>query len=134
MRTVSIEALAAQRFDVAIVICGYETRAAYLRKTIAINADELLVLDYRCDAMLSYDENKEFYESLSNRRFIDIDDSLGEALSAALKNGAAGIDAEARLSILIDISSCSRSVMAKLLLAIAETLPGRAEVTCAYAL
>ncbi|UIJ47134.1 hypothetical protein LZK98_09405 [Sphingomonas cannabina] len=134
MRTVSIEAIAAQRFDLAILTCGYETRAAYLRKSIALDAAELVVLDYRCDTILSYDENKAFYESLSNRRFIDIDDSLSEKLSTALSKAAAGIDAGNRLRILIDISSCSRSVMAKLLLAIAETLPGSVELTCAYAL
>ena len=134
MRTVSVEAVAAQRFDLAIVTCGYETRAAYLRMNIALDAAELLVLDYRCDAMLSYDANKGYYASLSNRRFIDIDDSLSETLKTALAKAAAEIDADARLRILIDISSCSRSVMAKLLLAISETLTGRAELTCAYAL
>lgn len=134
MKTVSIETVAAQRFDLAIVTCGYETRAAYLRKTIALDAAELLVLDYRCDAMLSYDANKAFYESLSNRSFIDIDDSFIEALTAVLASAASRIDTDARLRILIDISSCSRSVMAKLLLAIAETLPGRTDLTCAYAL
>lgn len=134
MRTVSVEAVATQRFDLAIVTCGYETRAAYLLTHIALDAAELLVLDYRCDAMLSYDANKGYYASLSNPRFIDIDDSLSEMLKSALAKAAAEIDADAHLSILIDISSCSRSVMAKLLLAIAETLPGRTELTCAYAL
>lgn len=134
MRTVSVEALAAQVFDLAIVTCGYETRAAYLCANIPFDAAQLLVLDYRCDALLSYDANKAYYASLSNCRFIDIDDSLSETLRAALAGAAAEIDADARLRILIDISSCSRSVMAKLLLAIAETLPGRAEFTCAYAL
>lgn len=134
MKTITVEAVAAQRFDLAIVTCGYETRAAYLRMNIAFDAAALLVLDYRCDAMLSYDANKAYYTGLSNSQFIDIDDSLSGTLRTALIKAAAEIDADVRLRIFMDISSCSRSVMAKLLLAIAETLPGRAELICAYAL
>lgn len=134
MRTVSLETVAAEEFDLAIVTCGYETRATYLRKTIALNASELLVLDYRCNAILSYDANKAFYESLSSRRFIDIDDSLSKTLNTAIAGAASRVDTDARLRIFIDVSSCSRSVMAKLFLAVAESVPGRAELTCAYAL
>ena len=134
MNTLGVEEISAQPFNLAIATCGYETRASYLFKTVALEATRSLVLDYRCEGVLSYDVNKEYYDALSNRDFIDIDDGINTRLRTALLQAATQVEPGARLRILIDISSCSRSVMAKLLLAISDTLPGRTEIVCAYAL
>lgn len=135
MRTIRLGELAAHPFDIAIAICGYETRSSHLFKTAEFQATRTVVLDYHSDGMLSYDANKAFYEALDDRDFIDIDDQLAARLRETLTHIGTQMEPEDALPrILIDISSCSRSVMAKLLLSIAETLPARAEVTCAYAL
>lgn len=134
MKTVRPEDISAQPFDLAIATCGYETRASYLFKTIEFKATHALVLDYCCDGVLNYDVNKAFYGALKDRDFIDVDDQLSARLRDGLLQAAAQAEPHSRLRILIDISSCSRSLMAKLLLAICDTLQDRAEITCAYAL
>lgn len=134
MKTSSIEIATARRFDLAIATCGYETRATYLTKTFKLDTAQLLVLDYCCDGVLSYDVNKVFYECQSERSFVRINDQLNETLVEVLAAAAAKLDADARLRIFLDISSCSRSVMATLVLAIANTVEDRVDLTCAYAL
>ncbi len=134
MKTVRIDEIVEQSFELAIATCGYETRASYVFKALAFETTRKLVLDYCCDGVLSYDLNKAFYLGLKDRDIVNIDNQLSARLHEALLLAAKQADPDARVRILIDISSCSRSVMAELLLAIADALPGRAEITCAYAL
>lgn len=134
MKTLTLDEVAARRFHIAFETCGYETRATYLARTAPIDAAMHFVLDYNCEGQLSYDLNREFYRGQPHHRLVPIDDGLDSALEVALAEAAAELEDDAPLSVFIDISSCSRSVMAKLLLAIADSSCERTEITCAYAL
>ncbi|MER8828548.1 hypothetical protein NKH73_27100 [Mesorhizobium sp. M0938] len=134
MRTVLHGDIAGKHFHLAILTCGYETRASYIAQHFSIDADQHLVLDYRCPGLLSYNRNREFYEALPTAAFLQIDDDLSSNLMIALKATSARADPDVQIRVLIDISSCSRSVMAKIFLAISEVLPNRADISCAYAL
>ena len=134
MKTLTLEEVAERRFDIAFAVCGYETRAAYLARSATVQAANHIVLDYKCDGQLSYDANRAFYTTLPDHNFVPIDDRLDTSLASALAEASATLEDGVPLSIFIDISSCSRSVMAKLLLAIEDTNYERIEITCAYAL
>ncbi len=134
MKTIRPEELAGKHFDICIFVCGYETRASYVASKFEAEWETAVILDYECGGILQYDANRAFYEKFDNSSFLPISDDLIVQLAAYLENATLPNDPETRAQIFIDISSCSRSVMAKILLAVSETLRSRAQITCAYAL
>lgn len=106
--------LTSEKFDLAISICGYETRARFLTEGCGVSARSHLILDYESDGHLSYDLNKNFFKSLPSVEWMSISegnlvDKLKNHIDAILSRGEFE---NGDRSILFDISSCSRRVMA----------------------
>jgi len=121
-------------FDAVIVTCGYETRAQYLLTELVGSPSCIVALDYGCAGQLNYDANR---EEMMRRgaSFISIDS--GNFAGKACSTIAASMDSEKPASerhILVDVSSCSRSVLAEMLLALAREFEGEGKIYCAYAL
>lgn len=134
MRTIQIDELLTQSFELAIATCGYETRSSYIFNTVTFQSNQTLVMDYLCTGVINYDINKSFYLGIENCNFIEIDERISIRIQDFLALVRNEFKDDATLRILIDISSCSRSIMAKLLIAISHVFSGRAEITCVYAL
>lgn len=128
------DAVATTAYDLRIMTCGYETRASFVAQRLTSDGDRTIVLDYECEGVFRYDDNKEYYLSLSNAELIPIDDKLTRSLTQRFMGLLQTQEPEMILKVLLDVSSCSRSVMAKVLLTIASVLGSRAEITCVYAL
>ena len=120
-------------YDLRIMTCGYETRASFVAKRHESGQDRTIVLDYESEGVFSYDDNKEYYLSLPNVELVAIHE-LSRALTDCLGELLNSQDPEVILKVLFDVSSCSRSVMAKVFLTLASVLGPRAEITCVYAL
>src|ERR1700741_1399439 len=92
-------------FDLRIFVCGYEERARYVAHRLQASGEITLVLDYECRRTLSYDDNKIAFSELGGA-FVPINGALQTSLQAHLQ----GLRSS-NVSVLFDVSSCSRSVM-----------------------
>lgn len=129
----TLEAIGDRQYDVAITTCGYELRASHVAKQIK-PVPAHFVLDYSCTGHHSYDKNRASYEKLAGAQFLDINDAklrehLAQRLQIAFENAG-----EQGLSILVDVSSCSRRVMAATFLALSDAAQTPCNLTIAYAL
>lgn len=126
------EALAAQ-YDVMFVTCGYEARATYLISGFSGEAQHIVVLDYHCDGIHSYDSNKVFLNTLSpswvDLRGPEMPDRICSSVNEIMSKLKDGDTAR----VFVDVSSCSRSVLANLLLCLASAKERRVLLTCGYA-
>ena len=135
----SQEALCAE-YDLMFVTCGYESRATHIWSRFTGRVDHVVVLDYGCEGVHSYNENKSLLEAQAFS-WIDLRGSeVALRVTASVKECMAKIagdasscsdDAPAR--VFVDVSSCSRSVLANLLLALAAPHDRRVLLTCGYA-
>ena len=122
-----------ETFDLWIATCGYETRASYIVQHHPPNSVERLVLDYNCPGILSYDANHAIYTQEAFT-FIAIDMDLEIALSKPIEEIRKQKSKGECIRVFFDVSSCSRSVMARVLLMLSKNMGACIEVTCAYAL
>jgi hypothetical protein len=126
------EALAAE-YDAVFVTCGYESRATHLISKFSGHAQHIVVLDYNCDGVHSYDSNK---EDLKNRASSWVDlrgPEMPDRVCLSVNERLSELEDGATARIFVDVSSCSRSVLANLLLALASTKERRVLLTCGYA-
>lgn len=127
------EVLAAD-YDLMFVTCGYEERASYLLTRYTGVTGHLVVLDYACAGIHSYDDNHTMMEQLASS-WIDLRSSeLPTQIATSVVAALATIEGDAAARVLVDVSSCSRSVLAHLLLALAQPRERRVILTCAYAI
>lgn len=121
-------------YDLMFVTCGYESRSTFLQTNFQGNAERLVVLDYGSAGMHSYDRNRELLKQASPVGWIDLKQPTPESeIAGWIDVATSDIDEDSRLRVLFDISSCSRSTMAKVLTALAMESKRDVELTCAYA-
>lgn len=125
---------AERSFDVRIFVCGYESRSRFVHEGLNGDSPRNLILDYECSGILSYDDNLRHFQKLDNCEFVPIDCNLGASIKSYIGNYISASDKPNDLHILFDISSCSRSVMATVFLAIHAISGGKFNVSCTYAL
>lgn len=122
------------RYSARIFVCGYEKRSQFVAKKHLAGSNRTLILDYNCSGIGHYDKNRKFFSEEPDAEFIVVDEALGVALTSWLDALVSSVDRDEDIDILLDVSSCSRSVMAIALLTFANVLADRGRVTCAYAL
>jgi len=123
-----------RNFDIAIWTCGYEQRARYICENQVVIAKSNLVFDYQSLDILDFNKNKSYFESIDNVSFytneLDLLNQIGPKLEA--------LDEESEsLKLFLDVSSCSRSVAAKILENLKLIASARAKnllITIGYAL
>jgi hypothetical protein len=136
----SAEALSAN-YDLMFVTCGYESRATHIWSRFTGRVEHLAVLDYGCDGVHSYDTNRLLLGSQVSS-WIDLDGpEVAERIAAnvsermaELANDASLCSDGAPVRVFVDVSSCSRSVLANLLLALAAPHDRRVLLTCGYSI
>jgi hypothetical protein len=129
----SEEALAAD-YDVMFVTCGYEARATFILSHFSGHVGHLSVMDYRCEGIHSYDANRVLIEPQASS-WLDVRaPELAKRIAALVHERLAELDQDQPARIFLDISSCSRSVLANLLLALAAPHGRRVILTCGYAI
>lgn len=134
MKQMNWEDARSAHFDLRIFTCGYETRASFVAKGLAGGGAYTIVLDYKCPGVLSYDENWAYFNEIDAVTIVPIDAFLGLAIQSALSQAMDKTDKADTVRVLFDVSSCSRSVMATVLLAIAQMNGPETSVDCVYAL
>lgn len=126
------EALVAE-YDVMYVTCGYESRAAYILSRYSGQAHHIAVLDYCCEGVHSYDSNKNYLSTRASS-WVDLrGPEMAARISASVRERMADLEDGATARVFVDVSSCSRSVLANLLLALAIAPGRRVIITCGYA-
>lgn len=126
------EALAA-KYDVMFVTCGYEARATYLLSRFSGQAQHIVALDYHCDGVHSYDSNKGVLDIRASS-WVDLrGPEMPDRISVSVRERMSELKDGETASVFVDVSSCSRSVLANLLLALASTKGRRILLTCGYA-
>ena len=120
-------------FDVVIVACGYEARSIHVVERYSGARSLLLAVDYGSFDLGSYNVNRSVLEREQDLQWLDaraaqFGDLVIERLTEALKLK----QSEEPLRVLFDISSCSRAVIAKILLAM-KAVTSEIRLTCAYA-
>ena len=126
----------AAAYDLVIATCGYEARARYLHSRFEGTATRFVVLDYGSVGVGSYDANREHFGRVAPAAWVDLrDPAFRTAIAGCVERALADADpdASACLRVLVDISSCSRSVLATLLLSLAHARARPLRLTCAYA-
>ncbi len=133
MNRESKEALAAH-YDMMFVTCGYESRATYILSHFSGDIGHLSVLDYRCEGVHSYDTNRALIEPLASS-WLDLrTPELAARIATLVHERMAELDDHEPARVFVDVSSCSRSVLANLLLALAAPHDRRILLTCGYAI
>ena len=128
------DAALAADYDLIFVTCGYEARASYLLSHFSGQAQHIAVLDYHCDGVHSYDTNKKLFMKQASS-WIDLrGPEMATRISASVNERIAELGDSGTASIFVDVSSCSRSVLANLLLALASIERWRVVLTCGYAI
>lgn len=128
------EEILAADYDLMFVTCGYEERASHILTRYSGTAGRLVVLDYACPGIHSYDNNRALLEQCASS-WIDLrSHDVATQITTNVMDGLTGIEGDAAARVLVDVSSCSRSVLANLLLALAEPRGRRVVLTCAYAI
>jgi hypothetical protein len=121
-------------YDLMFVTCGYEARSTFLYTEFQGDIKHLVVLDYGSAGIHSYDRNRELFEQASPVGWIDLKQSTQQSeIAGWIDVATSSIDQGAGLRVLFDISSCSRSTMAKVLTVLALKLKCDVQLTCAYA-
>ncbi|MBX3517809.1 MAG: hypothetical protein KF815_12795 [Rhodospirillales bacterium] len=122
-----------QCFHASIFTCGYERRARFLASQHT-SAGTIFVLDYESKGSFSYNDNREFYKK-ANGIFLSLakDEFIADLL-ALLEETGSNRDEGEKLAILFDVSSCSRRVIAQVMIGISERFGETADLTCVYAL
>ena len=127
------EALSAD-YDVMFLTCGYEARATYILSEFSGQVGHLAALDYRCEGVHSYDTNRALIEPLASS-WVDVTGpELAARIAASVNDRMAELDKDRLARVFVDVSSCSRSVLANLLLALAAPHGQRVLLTCGYAI
>ena len=122
-------------YDLMIVTCGYEARATFVHGQFAGRADRLTVLDYHCEGMNSYDVNRTRLRAAQGSIWIDlVNHGSAEVIAETIKQQLAGLETDAPARVFVDVSSCSRRVLANVFLALAAPHGRRVILTCAYAI
>jgi hypothetical protein len=121
-------------FDVRIFVCGYESRSRFVFEKLDGVSQGNLILDYQCSGTLNYDENMRRFQEFGNCKFVPVDGKLDAAIQTYIGDYIRNADRYDDLNILFDISSCSRSVMATVFLAISSISGVKFNVSCTYAL
>ncbi len=121
-------------YDLAIFVCGYETRSRHIAENKAGTFKNALILDYLSVGIHGYDINKFFYNNIRGAKFIDarspgIELELREKLKYFPEKEVGD-----PIRVLFDISSCSRTLMARILLEIHSNKGPRIDVSIAYSL
>jgi hypothetical protein len=136
----SAEALSAD-YDLMFVTCGYESRASHIWSRFTGRVQHLVILDYGCRGLHSYDLNKTLlvseHSSLIDLRSPEVATQISVHVAERMAELADGVSSSADTAparVFVDVSSCSRSVLANLLLALAAHHGRRVVLTCGYAI
>lgn len=98
------------RFDLFIGTLGYETRSSHLARHGLINANRKIALAFPEDDYAAYLSNRDVLKSAQFEILPKDSKPLPQLLATAMENQPA--DAERDFSILVDISSMSRPMLA----------------------
>lgn len=98
------------RFDLFIGTLGYETRSSHLARHDLINAKRKIALAFPEEDYAAYLSNRDFLNSTHFEILPKDSGTLPQLLATAIENHPAG--AERDFSILVDISSMSRPMLA----------------------
>lgn len=117
MNSMGIEVVGAgdlsEAYDLFIGTLGYESRSTYLAREQLFNAAQKIALAFPKENYASYLSNRDFLET-EGFRFVDNSAyAIGEWLGAELARCASNCDRS--LSLLVDISSMSRPMLAELI-------------------
>lgn len=121
-------------YDVMILACGYETRALYVLSQLERRPTTIVALDYDCQGVHSYDVNKKTLSESAAKFYPHDGPDFARILRAELDEVKRTLSELRPLTVLFDVSSCSRSVMAEVFLTLAAELFSDVELTCCYAL
>lgn len=120
--------------DLLVVVCGYESRATHVAEEMYNKAADTVILDYGQNSGLAYKKNYEKFACIENKSFLSLEsDHYVSELEAILLKHADLKPQDERVKVLFDISCTSRRLMAKVFLALNDTLRNRLDLTCTYA-
>lgn len=107
---------AAGDYDLLVCVLGYEPRSNRVARQYSGVAKQMFAYDFATPDLFAYAENEALLESLKVQSFHESADDFADRIRAHLEvSGADG-----RVSLCVDISSMSRSLLAALLLALHE--------------
>jgi len=92
--------------DVLIASCGFESRSIHATKELQGRFDQLLVYGYLDNQVLSFEQNRQYFEALTTVPFLADADAFASRLTADLEEL---LTLDGRLRIAVDISSMDRS-------------------------
>lgn len=120
-------------FDIRLFVCGYESRSPFVSQQHADNSGSTIVLDYECKNVIQYNINHDYFSSIIDAKFIGVNELMVATLKVKLAEIISKLK-DKEVTVLFDVSSCSRSVMARVLLVLNDVLVQPSKVTCVYAL
>jgi len=105
-----------ERYDLLLTQLGYESRAVHVTNHLDGRFDQLVAMDYVSPAVLSYVDNKTFFERLGN--IIDPAATGVRSLFEATLFQLASALGKEEIRLAIDISSCDRQRLSEIVLAL----------------
>lgn len=122
------------KFDLLVVVCGYESRATFVAKELYENAAETVVLDYGPASGIAYNKNHSKFSGMKGRTFLCLENNnYVSELEAVLKKHADLKPQGESVTVVFDISCTSRRLMSKVFLALDKALKNRLDLKCTYA-
>ncbi len=119
---------------VVIATCGYESRSSFIAREIIDEDVPIIVIDYQCSDTLSYNINRAFYDEHSKVTIPTSAKNFNQSLRSSVLKAISNLEGGETPRILVDVSSCSRSVMAAILVSVSELGIGLVNIFCGYAL
>lgn len=117
------------RFDLYIGTLGYEARSSHLARHNLINANRKIALAFPEEDYASYLSNRDFLKGAQFEILPKGSGTLRQLLDTAIRNRSA--DADQDFSILVDISSMSRPMLADIVFEL-SVVEGAASVTVTF--
>ena len=112
------------------VTCGFEARATHIYSELTGENGTLVALDHGSTGIGNYDANRAKREQDERARWIDLDGSdFAVEIEAALAEATAKVRDARAVRVFVDVSSCSRSLMASLMLRLSSVHSNRLILT-----
>jgi hypothetical protein len=121
-------------YDLMFVCCGYEARCTFVHDQFEGKTGRLVILDYGSPGVHSYDRNRLELERSASANWVDLRQADFDCIIAEwIARTCSDLERDGPVRVLFDISSCSRSTMASVLINLAHNALRDVDLTCVYA-
>lgn len=121
-------------YDLMFVCCGYESRCTFVYDQFQGETGHLVILDYGSTGVHSYDRNRFEFERAASANWIDLrQPDFDHIIAEWVARTREVLEGDGPVRVLFDISSCSRSTMASILINLTNKMQRDVDLTCVYA-